>query len=89
MDSELLKQLADLNDKYLEVKADNEALKSMLKDTCDWYVELKEESEILKSKIAKIRNELLASSTLCNSFEVDRIFAENKAHWNNDLSESP
>ena len=27
MDSELLKQLADLNDKYLEVKAENERLK--------------------------------------------------------------
>ena len=27
MDSELLKQLADLNDKYLEVKAENESLK--------------------------------------------------------------
>jgi hypothetical protein len=88
MDSELLKQLAELNDKYLEVKAENEALKSMLKDTCDWYVELKEENEILKAKITKIRNELLASK-LCNDFEVDRIFAENKAHWNNDLSESP
>jgi cell division protein FtsB len=66
MDSELLKQLAELNDKYLEVKAENETL---------------------KAKITKIRNELLASK-LCNDFEVDRIFAENKAHWNNDLSES-
>jgi hypothetical protein len=66
MDSELLKQLAELNDKYLEVKAENETL---------------------KGKITKIRNELLASK-LCNDFEVDRIFAENKAHWNNDLSES-
>ena len=27
MDSELLKQLADLNDKYLELKAENERLK--------------------------------------------------------------
>jgi hypothetical protein len=50
--------------------------------------QLKAENEILKSKITKIRNELLASK-LCNDFEVDRIFAENKAHWNNDLSESP
>ena len=48
MDSELLKQLAELNDKYLEIKAENEALKSMLKDTCDWYVKLKEENERLK-----------------------------------------
>jgi cell division protein FtsB len=66
MDSELLKQLAELNDKYLEVKAENETL---------------------KAKITKIRNELLASK-LCNDFEVDKIFSENKAHWNNDLSES-
>jgi hypothetical protein len=49
--------------------------------------QLKAENETLKGKITKIRNELLASK-LCNDFEVDRIFAENKAHWNNDLSES-
>jgi hypothetical protein len=49
--------------------------------------QLRAENEMLKAKITKIRNELLASK-LCNDFEVDRIFAENKAHWNNDLSES-
>lgn len=48
---------------------------------------LKAESDILKAKIIKIRCELLASTNLCNSFEVDRIFSKNKAHWNNDLGE--
>lgn len=39
-DSELLKQLAQLNDKYLALKEENERLKKLVDNTADHYKEI-------------------------------------------------
>jgi len=58
MDSELLKQLVELNDKYLEVISESHALKQSIKDVADLYNDSKTENERLKVELEFYKSQI-------------------------------
>ena len=58
MDRELLRQLVELNDKYLEVMSESHVLKQSIKDVADLYHDSKTENERLKVELEFYKSQI-------------------------------
>jgi hypothetical protein len=85
MENKLIKQLAELNDKYQEVKAENGVLIQTIKDVSDLYYDAKIENERLKETVEHIRRCMVGWKShlhpdLLTLKTIDKILIEHSNH---------